>query len=138
MARKIKQQDLKQSANDAYTTLDGSLTKNDLQLTGDTTSVTAKTIPYDNTSLTPTIWDVLNTMVAGAGFVEELFTGDAITTDFIVSADVDTSAPCDVELNGQSLILGLTHDYTITTPRTFVFTFTPETSTEIKIKYKTL
>jgi len=137
MARKLKQQDLKQSSTDSYTTTDGSLTKNDLQLTGDTNSVTAETIPFERTAATPTIKDVIDTLIAGGGAgarVGQFFTGDGSTTIFNLTFVVNPSVPPRITLNGQELYVGEAKDYTWVT-NVITFNYAPETGTTIYIEY---
>lgn len=137
MARKLKQQDLKQSSTDSYTTTDGSLTKNDLQLTGDTNSVTAETIPFERTSATPTIKDVIDTLSAGGGAgarVGQFFTGDGTTTIFNLIYEINSAVPPRITLNGQELYVGASKDYTWLT-NVVTFNWAPETGTTIYVEY---
>jgi hypothetical protein len=105
-----------------------------LQDSGDSSSVTAETIPYEHTSLTPTIHDKISAITSVANLYTDIFVADGISQVFTLTHTY----------NGTGLFLAffgginqnLTDDYTITNANTKItMTYIPELNFKLKVIY---
>lgn len=134
MARRVRKPDLHNNIIDSEKVINGTLEKEDLKTldTGDGSGINAETLPYEHTSATPTIWDKINSLIAGTGFTFDTFSSSSAQTDYVLSLSrqIDTTKLLLVFYNGMLLREGASNDYEVTTTTltndTIQFKWTPE------------
>ena len=141
MAKRTQNQDYKSGSVTGDTILDGTVTIDDLKTQTDTNAITAETIPYERTSLTPTICDKIEALlsIGSTAYATDLFTGNGGSVDFPLSFTADLTTWHTVSVNGLVQTLGASADYTFTISNSNLhFNYTVENTLAIKIIYKKL
>jgi hypothetical protein len=105
-----------------------------IQDSGDASSVTAETIPYEPTSLTPTIHDKINAITSVANLYTDIFVVDGISQVFTLTHTYNGTGLFLVFFGGSNQ--NLTDDYTITNANTKItMTYVPELGMKLKVIY---
>ncbi|MCA1919966.1 MAG: hypothetical protein LDL38_11240 [Flavobacterium piscis] len=105
--------------------------------TGDGTAINAETLPYEHTSLTPTIHDKIASIVGGIDLVKDEFIADGVSAVFTLSNILDNTAPFLVFYNGQQMKEGSGNDFGLNIPHTaIIFNFVPVINTPIYVLYQ--
>ena len=135
---KIRKRDTSSAFVDSDSVLNDSLEINDLKKidAGDSSAVNAETLPYEHTALTPTIHDIIASIIAGIDFVSQTITADGINDTFALTDPIDTAKPYLVFYNGMHM--NLTDDFTFPTTSSIEFTFVPIVSKKIHLYYQEL
>lgn len=104
---------------------------------GDSTGVNAETIPYEHTSLTPTIHDKIAAIIGGIDWKKDEFVADGISSTYMLSNTLDNTAPFLVFYNGQQMKEGGGNDFGLNIPHTgIIFNFVPVINTPIYVLYQ--
>jgi hypothetical protein len=136
MAKRVRTADMTDNSIGSSQLIDETIVIDDLKTQTDLDSINAQSIPFERTSPTPTIWDVVNPLTANTfNLTQDLFTATGLSDTFTLSGTVDTTAIYYVIVNGQ--FQDETKDFALITADTEVkFNYLPETGMNIRVYYK--
>jgi len=136
MAKRVRTADMTDNSIGSAQIIDETIVIDDLKTQTDLDSINAQSIPYERTSPTPTIWDVISPLTAGTfSLTKEVKTATGLSDTFALSGTVNTTVMYSVILNGQ--YMDESKDYALITSDTEIqFAFIPEVGLNIQIIYQ--
>lgn len=136
MAKRVRTPDLHDDIITSVQILDNTITIDNIKTETDLDAVTAETIPYERTNPSVSIHDVIAPLTVNTfNLIADDFTATGLSTDFSLSATLDTTVMHQVFMGGQ--LMTYNYDYTLETSDTVIrFVFIPETGLIIKVVYQ--
>jgi hypothetical protein len=136
MAKRVRTADMTDNSIGSSQLIDETIVIDDLKTQTDLDSINAQSIPFERTSPTPTIWDVVNPLTANTFTLsQDLFTATGLSDTFTLSGTVDTTAIYYVVVNGQ--FQDEAKDFALITADTEVkFNYVPEVGMNLRVYYK--